>query len=220
MFLEIDALLTRDQIDELASIAARAVFVDGRVSNPANQTKNNLQLHDRDAYTQSAKILTDALFGCREFTDFAFPKIIAPPLMTKYEPGMAYGPHSDTAFLPLQRPLRTDLSVTVFLAEPDSYDGGALSVRLGTRTVEFKGAAGSAIIYPSHTMHQVTPVTRGVRLAAISFVESNIPDQAQRETLYDLNEVAALEGLSMTHENYSRLQRVQYALQRMWSDAS
>jgi PKHD-type hydroxylase len=219
MFLEIDDLLNKAEVSELVEIAARSTFVDGRASNPANLAKQNLQIHDREGYAASAKILTDALFRSREFVDFAFPKIIAPPMITRYDPGMAYGPHSDIAFLPMQRPLRTDLSATIFLADPASYDGGELSVQLGTRAVAFKGAAGSVIVYPSHTMHQVTPVTRGSRLAAITFIESQIASTTNRETLYELNEVAALEGLNMALENYGRLQRVQNALRRLWADA-
>jgi PKHD-type hydroxylase len=221
MFLEIPDLLSPAQVAELLTIAATANFVDGRISNPNNPVKDNLQLHDQTAYATSSKIMIEALFGRAEFVEFAFPKIIAPPMITKYGIGMKYGAHADAAFIPMgQRPLRTDLSATIFLADPASYDGGELSVLLGTRTITFKGAPGSAIIYPSNTLHQVVPVTRGERIAAISFIESDVPDINHRDLLYELNEVAALEGKNMAFENYSRLQRVQYGLRRMWSDPS
>jgi PKHD-type hydroxylase len=221
MFLEIPDLLSPAQVAELLGIAATANFVDGRISNPNNPAKDNLQLHDQAAYVQSSKIMIEALFGRAEFVNFAFPKIIAPPMITKYGIGMKYGAHADAAFIPMgQRPLRTDLSATIFLADPGSYDGGELSVLLGTRALTFKGVPGSAIIYPSNTLHQVIPVTRGERIAAISFIESDVPDMYQRDLLYELNEVAALEGNGMAFENYSRLQRIQYALRRMWSDPS
>jgi len=221
MFLEIEDLLSAAEVVELLTIATTANFVDGRISNPNNPAKDNLQLHDQGAYARSSKIMIEALFGRAEFVNFAFPKIVLPPMITKYGVGMKYGAHADAAFIPMgQRPLRTDLSATIFLADPASYDGGELSVLLGTRAVTFKGAPGSAIIYPSNTLHQVTPVTRGERIAAISFIESDVPDINQRDLLYELNEVAALEGNSMAFENYSRLQRVQYGLRRMWSDPS
>ena len=221
MFCEIENLLDPQEIAELLAIATTANFVDGRISNPANPSKDNLQLHDQAAYARSSQMLTQALFETPQFVEFAFPKIVAPPMITKYEVGMKYGAHADAAFLPLgNRPLRTDLSATIFLADPGSYDGGELSVALGTRSVLFKGAPGSAIIYPSNTLHQVLPVTRGVRIAAISFIESDVPDINQRDLLYELNEVAALEGNKMAFENFSRLQRVQYGLRRMWSDPS
>lgn len=219
MFLEVEDLLSSEHVRELMAIASSAQFVNGRISNPHNLAKDNLQLHDQPAYARSAQIMTEALFSCEAFANFAFPKIIAPPMITKYEVGMRYGAHADAAFIPLaKRPLRTDVSITIFLADPASYDGGALSVALGTRSVEFKGAPGSAIIYPSNTLHQVTPVTRGVRIAAISFVESEIADPGHRDLLYELNEVAGLEGNNMAHESYSRLQRVRDGLRRMWSD--
>jgi PKHD-type hydroxylase len=221
MFLEIPDLLSQSQVTELLAIAATANFVDGRISNPNNPAKDNLQLHDQAAYAHSSKIMIEALFGRAEFVEFAFPKIVAPPMITKYGVGMKYGAHADAAFIPMgTRPLRTDLSATIFLADPTSYDGGELSVQLGTRTIMFKGAPGSAIIYPSNTLHQVIPVTRGERIAAISFIESDVPDVNQRDLLYELNEVAALEGNTMAFENYSRLQRIQYGLRRMWSDPS
>jgi PKHD-type hydroxylase len=221
MFLEIEDLLSPAQVAELLAIAATANFVDGRISNPNNPAKDNLQLHDQAAYAHSSKIMIEALFGRAEFVEFAFPKIVAPPMITKYGVGMKYGAHADAAFIPMgTRPLRTDLSATIFLADPASYDGGELSVLLGTRAITFKGAPGSAIIYPSNTLHQVIPVTRGERIAAISFIESDVPDVNQRDLLYELNEVAALEGSSMAFENYSRLQRIQYGLRRMWSDPS
>jgi PKHD-type hydroxylase len=221
MFLEIPDLLSPAQVAELLTIAATANFVDGRISNPNNPAKDNLQLHDQAAYAQSSKIMIEALFERAEFVNFAFPKIVAPPMITKYGIGMKYGAHADAAFIPMgNRPLRTDLSATIFLADPASYDGGELSVLLGTRALTFKGAPGSAIIYPSNTLHQVIPVTRGERIAAISFIESDVPNLNHRDLLYELNEVAALEGNNMEFENYSRLQRIQYGLRRMWSDPS
>jgi PKHD-type hydroxylase len=221
MFLEIDDVLQSAELDELLSIAAAAPFVDGRISNPANTAKKNLQLHDQSAYARSSSILIEAMFRRPEFVAFAFPKVMAPPMITKYDVGMAYGAHSDAAFIPLaKRPLRTDLSATIFLAEPSHYDGGELVVQLGTRQEAFKGAAGSAVIYPSNTMHSVNPVTRGTRIAAITFIESEIRDPAHRDILFEINEIAALEGLTMDADNYSRLQRAQFCLKRMWSDPS
>jgi PKHD-type hydroxylase len=219
MFLELENLLTDAELAELLHIAATANFVDGRISNPANTAKNNLQLHDPDAYARSAKILTDALVRRPEFGEFAFPKVIAPPLITKHGVGMSYGAHSDSAFIRLpKRPLRTDVSATIFLADPASYGGGELSVALGTRTLAFKGAPGSAIIYPSTTMHQVMPVTRGERIVAITFIESEVPNATHRDLLFEVNELAAIEGNNLSHESRSRLQRIQDCLRRMWSE--
>jgi len=94
-----------------------------------------------------------------------------------------------------------------------------LSVRLGTRQVEFKGPPGSAVIYPSNTLHEVKPVTAGDRLVGLTFIESLVRDPVFRELLYQLDEVAALEGLTMSWENRTRLQYVRSSLRRIWGEA-
>ena len=219
MFKEIPDLLGPAQIAELKSIAAAAKFVDGRISNPYAKTKQNLQLHDEAAYQKSSGLMMQAMFGHEDFRNYAFPVAILPPLMTRYTPNMHYGAHADAAFLQLgNMALRSDLSCTIFLNEPDAYEGGALRIRLGTRDMRFRGPAGSAIVYPSNTMHEVEPVTKGERLVAITFIQSRVADTFQRELLYELNEVAALEGLRMDPENFTRMQLIQANLLRYWGD--
>ena len=219
MFKEIPDLLSREQLAQLTAIAAGTPFVDGRISNPHNLAKQNLQLHEQSAYQQSSQILLQALGAHEDFVNFAMPVTIAPPMLTRYEPGMRYGAHSDAAFIPLPSGrIRSDVSCTIFINRPEEYDGGELVVHLGTRSVPFKGAAGSAIVYPSDTLHEVVPVTRGQRLVAITFIQSRVADPFRREMLYDLGEVAALEGLRMQAENYTRLQLFHQRLLRHWSD--
>ena len=222
MFLEIDDVLTPAEVAQLRTLAASARFVDGRISSPHSPVKDNLQVdHNDQAYAVSSKLMASALQRSEPFRNFAFPSLMAPPLLARYEPGMKYGAHADSAFIPLaQRQLRSDLSCTIFLNEPDSYEGGALSVRLGTRAVEFKLKPGAAVVYPSTTLHEVTPVTAGQRLVGITFIESQIPDPALRELLYELDEVAALEGGNMSWENRTRLQYVRTNLRRIWSVSS
>lgn len=218
MFLEIDDILEPDEVAELRALAARANFVDGRISSPHSAVKNNLQIDHADAaYQASTTLLAKALSRSEAFVNFAFPAMMAPPLLARYEPGMTYGMHVDSPIIKLgQRQLRSDVSCTIFLNDPESYDGGALAVRVGSRIVQFKGQAGSAIVYPSTTLHEVTPVTRGQRLVGITFVESHIADSFQRELLYELDEVAALEGLKMDPVNRNRLQFVRANLRRLW----
>ena len=221
MFHELDEVLTADELARLTAIAAASRFVDGRVTNPHSEVKDNLQIDQADARTEEAsKLMAGALFRIEDFRNFAFPRIMAPPLLAKYAPGMHYGAHSDAAFLPVgARPLRSDLSCTLFIAPPETYDGGELSIRLGARTVEFKGKAGSAVVYPSNTLHEVKPVTRGERLVGLTFIESMVPDAVHRDLLYELNEVAALEGFNMSQENRTRLEYVRNYLRRMWGEA-
>jgi PKHD-type hydroxylase len=218
MFREIQ-VLDAGQVAELRAIAADANFVDGRISNPHSKVKQNLQLHDEAAYQRSSQILIRALYGHEEFQNFAFPVGILPPMMTRYTADMRYGAHADAAFLQLGNAgLRSDLSCTIFLGDPKSYEGGALRIQLGTRELRFKGEAGSAILYPSDMLHEVEPVTKGERLVAITFIQSRIADKVRRELLYELNEVAALEGLRMAPDNYTRLQLIQANLLRHWGD--
>ncbi len=212
-------LLTREEVDECKRIAAAAPFVHGRITNPHNTAKDNEQLHEQQAYQRSSQLLLQALGRSSEFAEFAFPLLIAPPLITRYKPGMKYGAHADAAFIQLPgQTIRSDLSCTIFLNEPDSYEGGALHVRLGDADLLFKLKPGQAVVYPSDTFHQVEPVTKGERLVAITFIQSRVPDPFRRNLLFDLNEVAALEGLKMEAENYSRLQLVQQNLLRYWGE--
>lgn len=212
-------LLSEAEVAELRRIAGSTPFVDGRISNPHNTAKNNQQLHDPTAYQQSSQLIMKALGRSEEFRLFAFPVLIAPPLLTRYRPGMHYGLHADAAFIQLPgTTIRSDLSCTVFLNDPGDYEGGALRVRLGDGDMRFKLNPGEAIVYPSDTLHEVEAVTRGERLVAITFIQSQVPDPLKRHMLYELNEVAALEGLNMDPANYSRLQLVQQNLLRTWGE--
>jgi PKHD-type hydroxylase len=221
MFLELPDVLTIGEVQRLRAWARGGRFADGRLSSPHSTVKNNLQIDHADpVYGESARLMAAALQRSDAFRNFAYPRIIAPPLLAKYVPGMSYGAHSDAAFMPLgDRPLRSDISCTLFIADPDTYQGGELSIRLGTREVAFKGAPGSAVAYPSNTLHEVKPVVSGERLVGLTFVESLIPDPANRDMLYHLDEVAALEGFNMSWENRTRLQYVRNNLRRIWGEA-
>ena len=220
MFLEIDDLLTNDEVNKLRTIAAGAPFVAGRVSNPHNITKNNFQIDvNSPAYKESSALLQDAFMRNEQFRLFAMPKFLAPPMICKYRPGMAYGRHSDSAYENVNgRKMRFDVSSTVFLGDPDKSLGGELTIHLGSRPIRIKGRPGSAVVYPSSTIHEVLPLEEGERLVAITFIESEVRDPVRRGLLYDLNEVYALEGETMEWENRIRLQHVHTCLKRMWAE--
>ena len=212
-------LLTPAEVQELRRIAATTPFIDGKITNPHNKAKQNQQLHDAGAYQKSAQLLLQAFGRSEEFREFAFPVSIAPPLLTRYQPSMKYGAHADAAFIQLPGgPIRSDLSCTVFLNDPDSYEGGALHIRLGDASIRFKLQPGETIVYPSDTLHEVEPVTKGERLVAITFIQSRVPNPFERYMLFELNEVAALEGLKMSQENFARLQLVQANLLRYFGE--
>jgi PKHD-type hydroxylase len=219
MFLQIPDLLQEHETHRLRELAKKLNFVDGRVSNPGNVTKQNLQADSKDpAYNESVQILVDAIKRCREFRDFALPMRFAPPLLCKYEPEMKYGSHTDGAYVRVPGgQLRTDVSCTIFISDPDTYDGGELRIHLGTEVVDLKYPPGHCVLYPSTTLHEVRPVISGQRLVAITFIESTVRDQAHRQMIYDLNEVSALEGMTMKFENRTRLESVKANLIRMWS---
>ena len=219
MFLRIKNLLTAAEVARLTQLSRELHFVDGRVSNPANLTKDNLQADPADTRSaETSQVVQAALLRSREFVDFALPKRIAPPLLCRYEPGMKYGAHADAAMIPLPGGrLRSDISCTVFVADPSTYEGGELAITAGNQTVAFKGAPGDAIVYPSTTLHEVVPVRSGQRLVSITFIESLIADQHRRAQVYELNEIAALEGLRMNWESRVRLDVVRQNLMRMWA---
>lgn len=212
-------ILTEAEVEQCRAIAASAPFVDGRISNPHNTAKANEQLHDPAAYKTSSELLKRAMARSEEFREFAFPVAMAPPMMTRYRPSMRYGAHADAAFIQLPcATIRSDLSCTIFLNDPEDYDGGELHIRIGDAELTFKLQPGEAIVYPSDTLHQVEPVTRGERLVAITFIQSRIQDPFRRNLLFELNEVAALEGLKMDPANFNRLQLVQQNLLRFWGE--
>ncbi len=221
MFLELDNVLTPQELQRLRALAKGARFAEGRLSNPHSSVKNNQQIDHADpAYGEASQIMAMALQRDEDFRRFAYPRIMAPPMLAKYQPGMAYGMHTDAAFLPVgQRPLRSDLSCTLFIAAPEDYEGGELAIQLGAKAVTFKGAAGSAVVYPSTTLHQVRAVQSGERLVGLTFIESAVPDPVHRELLFNLDEVWGLESQSMQPENRARLDYVRNNLRRMWGEA-
>ena len=220
MFQSIPDVLTANELAQLRDIAARATFVDGRASAVGSPVKNNVQIGERNALQHSAQIVTHALHRSEDFRVFAFPKMITPPVLTRYEPGMHYGLHVDSAFMQVgDQAVRSDLSCTVFISDESEYEGGALRIRLGSADVRIKGKAGSAIVYPSTSIHEVEPVLSGNRLVAVSFIESRIINSEQREWLFELNEVAAIAGMKMDRDTFTRLQRVRENLLRYWSNA-
>ena len=219
MFNTIENVLNAAEIAELRAIAARAQFIDGRISAPGAPVKNNRVLGDRELLNRSSQLVADALYRSEDFRVFAFPKAMTPPILTRYGVGMYYGTHTDAAFMPQPtRLLRSDLSCTVFLSDPENYDGGELVTRFGTAELRLRAPAGAAIVYPSTTLHRVEEVTKGERLVALTFIESRIADGEQRELLYELSEIAAIAGEKMDIDTYTRLQRVQQNLLRKWGD--
>jgi PKHD-type hydroxylase len=219
MFLLVKDVLSPSEIDQIRQLARTIRFVDGKASNPHNVTKHNLQMDASQPEAQRAsQIAGQAITRNEDVKNFAFPKRIASPMLSLYEAGMTYGLHIDAAYLPLPNgPMRSDISVTLFIGDLSDCEGGELVIHLGSERIAVKCEAGSMILYPSTTLHEVTLVTAGRRLSMFTFIESTIPNPIHRELLYTVNEVAALEGLAMSWENRTRLQFVSANLHRIWS---
>jgi PKHD-type hydroxylase len=219
MFLQIEDFLTPAEVRSVSELARQVKFIDGRRSNPHNVTKHNVIAEPTDTGGQQAtQIALNALQRSEAARNFTLPKRVALPVLTRYDTGMTYGAHVDSAFLPSgDQPLRSDVSCTMFVSDPATYEGGELIVYLGAEVVRIKGKAGQAVFYASTYVHEVAPVTSGERLVVITFIESQIQDPLQRDLLYSLNEVRALEGLKMDWRNRMRLEYVSSNLQRLWS---
>jgi PKHD-type hydroxylase len=161
------------------------------------------------------KLLIDALRKHDAFQSLALPARIGPPLISSYGIGESYGLHVDDALMGREQPLRTDLSITIFLSDPNSYEGGELEVATPAGVESAKFAAGDAALYPSTALHHVTPVTSGERLAAVTWVESLVRSAEDREMLFDLDRARRLifetqgktESFDLVAKTYANLMR-------------
>lgn len=216
-------VLQADELSRLRAIAESTSFVDGRISNPNHPLKRNQQISQSDpAAIEPGAILRDALFRHADLRVAAFARHMANPTISRYEPGMSYGWHMDEALFPSQPPMRSDISCTVFLSDPGEYDGGELMISQGQHALPVKLPAGDAVLYPATTIHQVAPVTRGVRLVGITWIQSYVPDMRQRELLQQVEEARAIEmsrGEQAEMRMLLMLGSLRNNLFRMWSDA-
>ncbi len=215
-------VLTPAEIAQVRQLVDQVAFADGRATNPGSGVKHNLQAPQADAANaRVAEIARDALARHPDARTFMLPKQMARTTAVRYEPGMTYGWHVDEALFPSTPPMRSDISCTIFINEPDEYDGGELTMQFGGQELAYKLAAGSALVYPSTTIHQVAPVTRGVRVAAITWVQSWVADAQQRELLIQLEEARALVAAGRPADGARidvLLASLRTNLFRMWAD--
>ncbi len=213
----IQDLLTPEEVKHLLNFSETHLFADGKVSNQEFELKNNLQSNMQDPAAQQASAIVQNALVRNEFVrDICHPKSLAAPMISKYVPGMHYGEHVDTHVVAGSPPVRVDVSCTVFINDPTNYDGGELVLRLADKTVKIKEKPGAAILYPSTQFHHVAPVTRGERIAAITFIQSHIRDTSQRSILYELQDYLHEYGASLTSEAQMQLEYVRTNLLRMW----
>jgi PKHD-type hydroxylase len=208
--------LDPDEVARLMRWSETLQFEDGKATNPDNSLKNNLQVRRDASYQEVAQLFQQAMLRNEYFREYTFARNIAPPLMTKYDPGMQYGEHVDVPFVRSNPPLRSDISMTIFISDPGSYEGGELILRAADKEISIKEESGWAILYPSTYYHRVAPVTSGTRVVAITFIESAIRDAAQREILVELQEFLHANADKIGLEAQMRLEYVKSNLERMW----
>jgi len=205
-------LLSPELLAQINARLANAKWVDGLLTaGPvAARVKRNLQLEPGPEAQELAELIKKTLMANDKFPPLALPRRLTPPLFSRYENGMEYGAHTDDA-IRSRDGVRTDLAATLFLSDPESYDGGELVVN-GSAV---KPAAGDLVLYPATTVHRVAPVTRGVRLAAVLWIQSLVRSQEQRDLLLALHAAIARLG---DHPVTVSVEAVQQNLLRMWAE--
>jgi PKHD-type hydroxylase len=191
MLLEIPNLLNPPQLTKIHELLTEARFVDGKLTAgmAASKVKLNEEVAPEPELLQRLYRIVMASVGHSEvFRSAALPAKVADFIFARYQPGMRYGDHVDDPIMGQGPRFRSDVSMTVFLNGPESYDGGELVIRTPFGDQQVKLAAGHAVVYPSASVHRVAEVTRGERLVALTWIQSFVRDAAQRELLYELDQ--------------------------------
>jgi PKHD-type hydroxylase len=219
MMLQIAGVLASETVDNMCKALAGedAAFQSGKTTAGwyAKDVKHNDQALGPTAIAVMEQVKT-ALMSHAVFVSAARPKSFVKTLVSRYRPGMHYGTHVDDA---LMGGVRTDLSFTLFLAEPASYDGGELVIEAPDGETEVKLPPGGLVLYPTTSLHRVNEVTRGERLAVVGWIRSYIRSAEQRETLFDLDQVmAGLKASGTDRVLMNPVMKVRNSLTRMWAE--
>jgi PKHD-type hydroxylase len=225
MIVRVPGLLSTEQLAAARAALADAPWGDGRATagHQSAKVKENLQLpEDCETAVKLRDIVLTALERNPLFIAAALPARIFPPLFNRYEPGMRFGVHIDNAVRQVgntPRRIRTDISATLFLNAPEDYDGGELVIEDTYGTHDVKLPAGDMILYPTTSLHRVTPVTRGARIAAFLWVQSMIRDDGERAILFDLDRsIAELSRERPDSTALVRLTACYHNLIRRWAE--
>ena len=223
MLITIPNILDAQRLDFIRQVLDKANFIDGTLSAgmAAKRVKHNEELSADDAQMQQLNnLVMGSLIQHEEFKAAAIPFRVAAPYYARYSKGMTYGDHVDDPIMGgAGQQYRSDVSTTVFLNEPSEYEGGELVITTSFGEQKIKLAAGSAVVYPSSSLHHVAEVTKGTRLVAVTWSQSMIRDPAKRELLYHLNQ--ARESLLKQRPDDKETKQVDVSyvnLFRMWSE--
>ncbi|HWA12169.1 MAG TPA: Fe2+-dependent dioxygenase [Burkholderiales bacterium] len=225
MMLQIPQVLSPDQVAQFRARMDGAAWVDGNVTSghQSAQAKYNEQLPEDSAVARElGEAIVAALGRNQLFFSAALPKRVFPPLFNRYQGGMEFGNHVDGAVRvhgPSGLRIRTDISATLFLAAPEEYDGGELLVEDTYGVQRVKLPAGHMVLYPATSLHRVSPVTRGARVASFFWIQSMVREDAQRALLFDMD----MAILRLSKENPGNpalvsLTGCYHNLLRMWSE--
>ena len=227
MLIAVPDLLSPAEVADIRAIIDAAEWIDGNATSGHQSAlaKHNEQLpEDGDAAKQAGRLILEALGRSPIFFASALPLKIYPPLFNRYGTGQEFDTHVDNA-IRLKRGsdfrIRSDLSITVFLEAPDDYDGGELLIEDHYGVQRVKLPAGHAVVYPSSSLHRVTPITRGRRVASFFWLQSMVRDAEKRRTLFDLDRaVQRLTGeLGGKDRSVIELTGVYHNLLRLWADS-
>ncbi len=225
MLIQIPDVLTAEQVAQFRKSLDEAAWVDGRVTaGPQSlRTKDNMQLpEDSPAARQLGEQVLDALQGSPLFVTAALPLRVFPPLFNRYTGGQSFGTHVDNSIRQVSgtaHRIRTDLSATLFFSAPEEYDGGELLVEDTYGTQSVKLPPGHMILYPSTSLHQVRPVTRGARICSFFWIQSMVRDDGQRTLLFDLD--MAIQRVRQDYPDHPsgvQLTGIYHNLLRRWAD--
>jgi len=225
MLLEIPDVLTEEQIRQCRQKLEQAEWVDGRVTagHQSALAKDNMQLpEDHPVARELGDLIIAALERQPLFMSAALPLKVFPPLFNRYQGGQSFGTHIDNAIRQVTgtpHRVRTDLSATLFISQPEEYDGGELLVEDTYGAHKIKLPAGNLILYPSTSLHHVRPVTRGARIASFFWIQSMVRDDSQRMLLFDLDMAIRQVNQEMPdHPSTLQLTGVYHNLLRRWAD--
>ncbi|HWN09077.1 MAG TPA: Fe2+-dependent dioxygenase [Pyrinomonadaceae bacterium] len=225
MLLEVRDLLTAEQVSECRRVLERAKWIDGQVTagHQSARTKDNLQVQDSEPAAQELRdLILAALERNPIFMSAALPLKVFPPLFNRYEVGQSFGNHVDNAIRQVPgsaHRVRTDLSATLFLSQPDEYDGGELLIEDTFGVHSIKLPAGHLILYPASSLHRVQPITRGARIASFFWVQSMIRDDGERTLLFDLDmAIQSCADEMPDSPSVTQLTSVYHNLLRRWAD--
>jgi PKHD-type hydroxylase len=221
----IEQLLTKDEVAQFRHKLYQAPWIDGKgtAMGMAADVKQNAQADANHSDIQTlSNLLLSKLGNSPQVVSAALPNRIFPPCFNRYSQGETYGYHVDAAIMRMPNShevLRSDISMTTFLSEPDEYQGGELIISTEFGEQKVKLAAGDAVLYPSSSLHRVTPVTEGERLAAITWIQSLVSDSAMRDTLYQLDQSiqTLVNNPAICREELDRLHHVYHNLIRQHS---